>query len=63
MTRVAALLNRVARTLRVVIGVPDYERYVDHCRAKHLGMPPMTRDEFAADRLERKYSRPGTRCC
>lgn len=63
MTQLAALVSRIARTLRVVIGVPDYERYVDHCQAKHPGLQPMTRDQFAADLLERKYSRPGTRCC
>jgi uncharacterized short protein YbdD (DUF466 family) len=63
MTRFAALVSRIARTLRVVIGVPDYDRYVDHCEAKHPGSRPMTRDQFAADLLERKYSRPGNRCC
>jgi len=46
-----------------VIGVPDYERYVEHCRLKHPESRPMTHDQFAADLLERKYSRPGTRCC
>jgi uncharacterized short protein YbdD (DUF466 family) len=53
----------IARTLRAVIGVPDYERYLEHCRARHPDLRPMTRDQFAADLLERKYSRPGTRCC
>jgi len=63
MTQLAAFVSRFARTLRVVIGVPDYERYVDHCRAAHPDSRPMTRDQFAADLLERKYSRPGSRCC
>jgi len=57
------LLAHAARVLRAIIGVPDYERYVEHCRLHHADALPMTRDEFARDVLERKYSRPGTRCC
>ena len=63
MKKLAGFVNRIAQTVRVVIGVPDYERYVDHCRVKHPGARPMTRDQFTADLLERKYNRPGTRCC
>jgi uncharacterized short protein YbdD (DUF466 family) len=43
--------------------VPDYERYVEHCQTMHPDALPMTREQFANDLLERKYSRPGTRCC
>ena len=63
MSQVIAFVDSVARTLRAIIGVPDYERYVEHCRLKHPESRPMTHDQFAADLLERKYSRPGTRCC
>ncbi len=52
-----------ARTLRTIIGAPDYERYVEHVRQCHPGRVPMTRDEFAKQRLEDRYSRPGSRCC
>lgn len=63
MKSVSVVIAAVARILRAMIGVPDYERYVEHCDARHPGSRPMTRDQFAADLLERKYSRPGTRCC
>jgi uncharacterized short protein YbdD (DUF466 family) len=63
MTQLAAVAAGVARILRAVLGVPDYERYVEHCRTHHPDTSPMTRDQFATDLLERKYSRPGTRCC
>jgi uncharacterized short protein YbdD (DUF466 family) len=63
MKSASALIAGVARVLRAMIGVPDYERYVEHCRAHHPGSAPMTRDQFAADLIERKYSRPGSRCC
>ena len=61
-----ALLTRLrtaARTLRTVIGAPDYERYVAHVRARHPGREPMPREAFVRDRLEARYSKPGARCC
>ncbi|HYN79892.1 MAG: YbdD/YjiX family protein [Gemmatimonadota bacterium] len=63
MTRVLAVVDNLGRALRAMLGVPDYERYVEHCRSEHPGMRPMTRDEFSSDLLDRKYSRPGSRCC
>ena len=56
-------LQRVAATVRRIIGVPDYERYVTHVRECHAGAVPMTREEFEMARMEDKYNRPGQRCC
>ena len=56
-------LRRAARTLRTVMGAPDYERYVAHVRRRHPGREPMTRDAFVRERLEARYSKPGARCC
>ena len=63
MNQLIALVAGTARTLRSILGVPDYERYVEHCRSHHPDAVPMTLDEFTTDLLERKYTRPGTRCC
>lgn len=63
MSQVIAFVDSVARTLRAIIGVPDYERYVEHCRAHHPDCAPMTQDQFAKASFENKYSKPGTRCC
>lgn len=59
---VGLTMHRVADTLRRIIGVPDYDRYVAHVRERHAGVP-MTREEFETSRLEDKYNRPGQRCC
>jgi uncharacterized short protein YbdD (DUF466 family) len=53
----------VARALRVMLGAPDYERYVEHVATEHPGCKPMSRDEFVRERMENRYSRPGSRCC
>jgi len=56
-------LRRAARVVRTVVGAPDYERYVAHMREHHPACEVVSRDEFMRQRLENRYSRPGSRCC
>jgi uncharacterized short protein YbdD (DUF466 family) len=46
-----------------MLGAPDYERYLEHVAAEHPGCSPMSRDEFEKERMENRYSKPGSRCC
>ena len=46
-----------------VFGIPDYARYLEHMKCEHPGCPPMSRREFFAASLDRKYTRSGPRCC
>ena len=55
--------RRAARVLRTVLGAPDYERYLAHARRHHPERTPLTREAFVRERLEARYSRPGSRCC
>ena len=59
----AARLRAAARVLRTIVGAPDYEAYLAHMRATHPACTPLGPDEFARQRLESRYSRPGSRCC
>ena len=61
--QVGEALRRAASIVRRVIGVPDYERYVEHVRTCHPETQPMSRLDFERSRLEDKYSKPGQRCC
>lgn len=56
-------LQRALKVVRTVIGAPDYERYVTHMQQHHPGCEVASRDEFMRQRLESRYSRPGSRCC
>jgi uncharacterized short protein YbdD (DUF466 family) len=56
-------VRRVLRVVRTMIGEPDYDRYVAHMRQHHPGCEMASRDEFMRQRMESRYSRPGTRCC
>ena len=44
------------RTARLMIGVPDYETYVSHRRAKHPDQPIMTYVEFFRERQQARYA-------
>jgi uncharacterized short protein YbdD (DUF466 family) len=62
-SRLLDRLRRLAASCRQVIGIPDFERYLAHMRAKHPGEPALTEREFHARAVERRYGagRPG--CC
>jgi len=49
--------------LRQVFGIPDYDRYLAHMMAHHPDEPVLTRRDFFARSIDRKYSRSGPRCC
>ena len=54
------------QTARLMVGVPDYETYVDHRRTFHPGEPVMTYEEFFQERQRRRYGGTGggiSRCC
>ena len=58
------LWQRIRETASLMIGLPDYERYVAHVHARHPGRPVMTRAEFVAERTARRYEGRGAgRCC
>ncbi len=63
MTQLARFISRAVRTLRFVIGAPDYDAYLEHLRASHPSEKPLTRGEFASMRMEDRYARAGSRCC
>lgn len=62
--RIALLLRRVAETAHLMVGLPDYQRYVAHVAARHPGKRAMTRAEFVAERTARRFEGRGSgRCC
>ena len=56
-------LRQWITVLRTIIGVPDYQRYLRHMEAHHPGCLVKSPAEFAKERLDARYSRPGSRCC
>jgi uncharacterized short protein YbdD (DUF466 family) len=60
-------LSGMARTMRQaylqMFGIPDYERYTEHMASRHPEAPVLSRREFCARSIDRKYARNGPRCC
>jgi uncharacterized short protein YbdD (DUF466 family) len=46
---------RLARTARLMIGIPDYETYVSHRRIVHTGQAVMTYEKFFQERRNARY--------
>lgn len=58
-----ALLHRLGRSLAIVAGAPDYERYLAHMRMHHPDEVPLSAAELLARRHRARLERPGGRCC
>jgi uncharacterized short protein YbdD (DUF466 family) len=55
-------LAAIRRGYRQLFGIPDYERYVAHMAERHPGEPVLSRRDFCARAIDRKYEKGG-RCC
>jgi uncharacterized short protein YbdD (DUF466 family) len=53
-------LTRVARVLRRIVGAPDYEAYLEHCRT--AGHPPQLTEREYVDQFFKSKGK-GVRCC
>lgn len=57
------LWQRLVQTARLSCGVPDYEVYVAHLRARHPERKIPSYAEFFRDRQAARYKGTGGRCC
>ncbi len=53
----------LGQTLRLMVGVPDYDTYVAHMRATHPDVAPMSYEEFFVERLNARYGSKRASCC
>ena len=56
-------LHALRQACRQIVGIPDYERYLTHMEEHHPGEPVLSRKEYFARAIDRKYGRSGPRCC
>ena len=65
MREIRIVFSWLARTARLMVGVPDYQNYVEHRKTYHPGEPIMTYQEFFVERQEARYgvSKGGFRGC
>ncbi len=53
----------LGQTARLMVGVPDYDTYVQHMRLNHPDKPAMTYEQFFRERQEARYGGGQGRCC
>ena len=54
----------LGQAAKMMIGVPDYDNYVEHMRVTHPDQTPMTYEEFFRDRQDARYGgKGGAKCC
>lgn len=58
-----AAFRRLAVIVRRMIGVPDYETYLQHMRERYPECTPLDQKTFERDRLTARYKATGSRCC
>jgi uncharacterized short protein YbdD (DUF466 family) len=53
----------LGETLRLMVGLPDYDTYVAHMRATHPDRPVMTYEAFFRERQNARYRAGAGKCC
>ena len=57
------LTRSLAQSLRLMVGLPDYDAYLGHMQRTHPERAPMSYEEFFRERLEARYGSGKGRCC
>jgi uncharacterized short protein YbdD (DUF466 family) len=61
--RLRGRLPGLRRAYRQIVGIPDYEAYLVHLAEHHPGERALSRKEFCAQAIDRRYGKSGPRCC
>jgi uncharacterized short protein YbdD (DUF466 family) len=62
-TGLKTFVSRIRETSRLMVGVPDYDRYVAHVANTHPDQPVMSYREFFDNRQQARYGVGMKRCC
>ena len=55
----------LGQTARLMVGLPDYDNYLNHMQTAHPDQPVMSYEEFFRERQDARYGGKGriARCC
>ena len=56
MRDIRIVFSWIAKTARLMVGVPDYQSYVEHRKTYHPGEPIMTYEEIFWERQQARYA-------
>ncbi len=61
--KIYALYKRSDRFVHLLVGLPSYDKYVEHMRTHHPDKEPKSQKEFFKEALDKKYGAGGAKCC
>ncbi|MGY8526455.1 YbdD/YjiX family protein [Paracidovorax citrulli] len=53
----------LGQSLRLMVGLPDYQTYLTHMEQTHPDRRPMSYEEFFRERQEARYGGGQGKCC
>lgn len=57
------MVEKILKTVRRLMGMPDYRAYVEHSRTRHPERAIPSEREYYEQYLERRYGGGTSRCC
>jgi uncharacterized short protein YbdD (DUF466 family) len=48
---------------RLMVGIPDYQQYLQHMQSKHPELTPLSMEEFFNNRQQARYGGKGIKKC
>lgn len=61
--KITMLYRRSDRFVHLLVGLPSYDKYVEHMHLHHPDKTPKSRKEFFKEALDKKYGAGGAKCC
>lgn len=58
-SRIATLWQRLQQSFRLMVGVPDYQTYLEHMKAHHPDLTPMDAQTFYRHCVDARYPSAG----
>ena len=53
----------LGQSLRLMVGLPDYDAYLSHMERTHPDVAPMSYEDFFRERQQARYGARTGRCC
>jgi uncharacterized short protein YbdD (DUF466 family) len=53
----------LGQAAKMMVGLPDYDAYVQHTRLKHPDREPMSYEAFFRERQDARYASSVGKCC
>lgn len=60
--KIHSFYKRSDRFVHLLVGLPSYDKYVEHMKRHHPDEAPKSQKEFFKEALDKKYGANGAKC-